>query len=104
MDLNLVVLSGTLAASPELRVLENESRLIRYLVAVRSRGRLDVLPVISWEVPDRGLDAHPGQRLWVTATLQRRFWEQEEGRRSRLEVIAHGITVRPPDGDRGAPG
>ena len=36
MDLNLVVLSGRLAAPPELRVFESGRRFARYLVTVRS--------------------------------------------------------------------
>lgn len=98
MDLNLVVMSGRLAAPPELRVFESGARLVRYLVTVCTdapRRRVDVLPVTRWEPPDDVLLPEVGQRVWVAGTVQRRFWSNPEGRRSRLEVVAEQITVRP---------
>jgi single-stranded DNA-binding protein len=110
MNMNLVVLGGKLAAPPELREFESGSSLIRCLVTVRSeapRRRVDVVPVTLWDpAPDEPLAAAaPGRRIWVTGMVQRRFWEAAEGRRSRLEVVAHHIElpsedVTPP-GDQG---
>lgn len=102
MDLNLVVLAGKLAASPELRTFDSGSRLIRYLVTVRSdepRKRVDVVPVTLWDPPDDLLEAdlQPGRGVWVTGTVQRRFWEAPDGRRSRLEVIAEQVCLRDED-------
>lgn len=102
MDLNLVVLSGKLATTPELRAYESGSRLIRYLVTVRSdepRRRVDVVPVTLWDPPE-DLAANlpdPGRHVWVTGMVQRRFWAAEEGRRSRLEVVAHQVEVKDPE-------
>jgi hypothetical protein len=31
--------------------------------------------------------------------VQRRFWEAPEGRRSRLEVVAHQVDIKPPEED-----
>ncbi len=100
MDCNLVVLSGKLAAVPELRVFESGSRLVRYLVTVRSdapRRRVDVVPVTWWDPPDAVADElpEPGREMWVTGMVQRRFWETEEGRRSRLEVVAYQVEAKP---------
>jgi len=97
MDHNITVLSGRLAAPPEIRQFESGARLGRYLITVRSeepRRRVDVIPVTLWDPPDDLLDAEPapGTRLWVVASLQRRFWSAEEGRRSRLEVVADVVT------------
>jgi single-strand DNA-binding protein len=96
MDFNLVVLSGRLAAPPELRVFDSGVRLARYLVTVRSnepRRRVDVVPVTQWEPCD-----HPeplvGQRIWVAGSVQRRFWSNPDGRRSRLEVVAERVMLR----------
>lgn len=102
MDLNLVVLSGRLAAPPELRVFESGLRLIRYLVTVRSdepRRRVDVVPVTQWDPPARVLEADPqvGSRIWVAGTIQRRFWSNPDGRRSRLEIVAEQIATRSED-------
>ena len=100
MDFNLVVLSGRLAAPPELRVFESGLRLVRYLITVRTdepRRRVDVLPVTRWEPPDDDLVPEPevGQQLSVAGSVQRRFWSNPGGRRSRLEVVAEHVALRP---------
>lgn len=104
MDFNLVVLSGRLAAPPELRVFESGLRLVRYLITVRTdepRRRVDVVPVTQWEPPDDDLAPAPraGQRVWAAGSVQRRFWSNPEGRRSRLEIVAEQIQLRPGEGD-----
>jgi single-stranded DNA-binding protein len=98
LDLNLVVLCGRLASDPEQRFFDSGSRLIRYLVVTRAdhpRRRLDVVPVTFWDPPD-DLWAEPGEkemRLWACGSVQRRFWESPDGRRSRLEVVAESVVV-----------
>ncbi len=99
MDLNLVVIAGRLAAPPELRTFDSGSTLIRLLVTVRREEptpRLDVVPVTVWE-PDGDLLDEPiavGRRIWVAGSIQRRFWDAPDGRRSRLEIIADQVHVR----------
>lgn len=105
MDLNLVVLSGRLAAPPELRTFDSGARLVRYLVTCRSaepRQRVDVLPVTLWDPPSLAEQASlpPGTPIWVAGTAQRRFWSEEDGRRSRLEIIADQVCQRPPEQGR----
>lgn len=98
MDFNLTVLCGHLAAPPEIRSFESGSRLIRYLLTVRSerpRRRVDVLPVTLWDPSDDMTGLSTGSRLWVVGTVQRRFWDGAQGRRSRLEIIAEQVAVRP---------
>jgi single-stranded DNA-binding protein len=99
MDLNLVVLCGRLAAPVEIRAFEGGSRLARYLVTVRSEEprRVDVLPVTLWDPPEALVDANPapGRALWVAGSVQRRFWSGAEGRRSRVEVVAEQVCLRP---------
>jgi single-stranded DNA-binding protein len=93
MDLNLVVLCGRLATDAEVRVFDSGTRLIRYLVTVRTdhpRSRVDVIPVTLWDPPDE-LVEDPGEktsRIWACGSVQKRFWESPDGRRSRLEVVA----------------
>lgn len=104
MDFNVVVLSGSLAAPPELRVFESGLRLVRYLITVRTdepRRRVDVVPVTQWEPPDDDLVPAPqaGQRIWAAGSVQRRFWSHPEGRRSRLEIVAEHIQLRPGESD-----
>ena len=98
MDLNLAVLAGRLTATADLRVLDSGARLLRLLVAVRSeepQKRLDVVPVVWWEPDDETLANPPaaGERLWITGSIQRRFWDAPDGRRSRLEIVAQHVTV-----------
>jgi single-stranded DNA-binding protein len=49
-----------------------------------------------WDPADELIDAQPapGCRVWVAGSIQRRFWSGEEGRRSRLELIADQVCVR----------
>lgn len=104
MDLNLVVLCGRLAAPVEVRQFESGTQMVRVLVTVRSEEprRVDVIPVCQWDPDPESLetlrDAAPGTRLWVAGSTQRRFWDGSEGRRSRLEVVADQICVRPAEG------
>ena len=103
MDLNLIVLCGRLAAEPEVRVFDSGTRLIRYLVTVRSefpRKRVDVIPVTLWDPSDDVWEESPerGRRIWVCGSVQRRFWESEEGRRSRIEVVAEQVNLRDVEG------
>ena len=102
MDLNVVVLSGRLAAPAELRVFDSGTRLARFLVSVRSdepRRRVDVIPVSFWDPSPELLDEapEPGRAMWVAGTVQRRFWQANDGRRSRVEVVAHDVQFRDPD-------
>jgi len=104
MDLNLVVLAGRLAAPPEIRTFESGARMVRYLMTVRSeepRRRVDVVPVSDWNpgAVDSARRAHVGRRLWVAGGVQRRFWDADTGRRSRLEIIAHQVEFRGEDED-----
>jgi single-strand DNA-binding protein len=99
MDLNLVVLAGRLAAPPEYRTFESGSVYGRFLVTVRSddpRSRVDVVPVTMWDPPQELIDSDmaPGHRVWVSGSVQRRFWSEEDSRRSRIEVVAEQVCPR----------
>jgi single-stranded DNA-binding protein len=104
MDFNFVVLAGRLAAQPELRVLESGATLMRLLVTVATtepRSRLDVIPVVQWnpdphDIPDEELR---GRGVWVVGAAQRRFWSADDGRHSRIEIVAHVVEFRPENDD-----
>lgn len=98
MDLNLVVLCGRLASEGELREFESGTRLLRLLISVRTeepRRRVDVVPVTVWDPDEDLVEAtnDRGIRLWVVGAVQRRFWEDPNGNRSRLEIVAQQVTV-----------
>ena len=101
MDINVVVISGRLATTPEVRSFDSGARLIRYLVTTRSeapRRRIDVLPVTLWNPDDDVIaEAAVGQGVWIAGSVQRRFWAAAEGRRSRLEVVAQSVELHGPD-------
>jgi len=102
MDLNLIVLCGRLAVDGELRVFDSGARLIRYLITVRTdypRKRVDVVPVTFWDPPDELVDdpGDKGARIWVCGSVQRRFWESSDGRRSRIEVVAEQVNLKDVD-------
>lgn len=102
MDLNLIVLCGRLATDGELRVFDSGTRLIRYLVTTRGeypRRRVDVIPVTLWDPADDLVDqpGRKGDRVWVCGSVQRRFWESPDGRRSRVEVVAEQVNFRDVD-------
>ena len=99
MDLNLIVLAGRIAAEPEIRTFESGASLMRLLVTVRSdepRRRLDVIPVVQWNPESGDLPDGPlrGRPVWIAGAVQRRFWSVGDGRESRIEIVAHEITVR----------
>lgn len=103
-NLNLMVVSGRLAAPPEIREFENGSRLARYLVTVRTEEptrRVDVLPITLWDPQDELIDAdpQPGMGVWAAGSVQRRFWSGSDGRRSRIELVADQVCLRPPEDD-----
>lgn len=97
MDLNVVVVSGQLAASPEIRVFAGGATLVRYLVTTRTEEparRIDVVPVVLWNPDEDATRYERGDRVWIAASVQRRFWSDDRGSRSRIEVVAHHVEHR----------
>jgi single-stranded DNA-binding protein len=98
MDLNLIVLCGRLAVDGELRTFDSGAQLVRYLVTTRvdyPRKRVDVIPVTVWDPLPELVDepGYKGERIWVCGSVQRRYWESPDGRRSRVEVVAEQVKV-----------
>ena len=96
--MNLIVLAGRVAAEPEIRTFESEATLVKLLISVRQeepRPRIDVIPVVMWNPDlDKVATWTRGERLWVAGSVQRRFWSTDrEGRQSRVEIVAHEITL-----------
>lgn len=95
-DLSLTLLRGRLASAPERRAFESGASLLRLLVTVRTsapRRRIDVIPVTLWDPGDELPAFEAGDRVWVVGSVQRRFWDGPEGRRSKLEVVADSVAL-----------
>lgn len=97
MDLNLVILCGRLATNAEVRQMEAGSTLLQLLITVQREHphrRTEVIPVSVWNPPDELIEALPqaGERIWVSGAVQRRYWQQPNGGRSRIEVVADSVT------------
>ena len=100
MDLNVVVIAGRLAAAPEVRIFDGGATLVRYLVTTRSeapRRRIDVIPVVLWDADEKASALERGDGVWVAGSVQRRFWSDDQNRRSRVEVVAHHVQKREAD-------
>jgi single-stranded DNA-binding protein len=108
MDVNLFVVAGKVAAPPEIREYDSGSTMVRVLVTTRTdtpRRRVDVVPIVRWMDDDRDRvdrlrDLRVGQHVWVTGSIQRRFWQSQDGRSSRLEVVAAHIETRDIEGEK----
>lgn len=105
-DHNAIRLEGRLSAAPQVKDLRSGEQLVLLKVVVRRPDprRADSLPVVVGPPPGRGRRRAPDQagrrtvalaarlaqddRVEVTGTLQRHFWDAEGGRRSRLQVRA----------------
>lgn len=99
MDLNLVVIAGTLAAPPDIRTFDSGTTRAHLLVTVRTTEpthRVDVLKLTMWDTADgwdklEGLDR--GDRVHCVGAVQRKFWADEDGRRSKHEVIVAHLSI-----------
>ena len=94
MDLNVTVLAGRLASTPEVREFNSGTTMTRLLVMVHTeqpRKRIDVVPVTCWDMDLPDLTV--GDRVWVAGAVQRKFWsDQNTGRVNRIEVVANKVT------------
>lgn len=98
MDLNLVVVCGSLVTDPEIRSISDSVSLRMLIKTTRHlpNRRIDVLPVTLWNPAEELLDELPraNDRIWTVGSLQRRFWQEPAQARSRLEIVAEQVTVQ----------
>jgi single-stranded DNA-binding protein len=91
-DANLVLLVGRLAGPVERRRHPTAGiDSARFEVAVRSPGpppRVDVLPVVWWDPPADFEDTVVGTLVQVAGGVRRRFRATDDGRTSRLDLVA----------------
>ena len=95
-DRNVVELVGRMATAPDIRTFASGTSLARLLVTVRThedRPRTDVVPVTVWDPDGSVQGAERGDGVTIGGTVQRRFWTDDTGRRSRIEVVASSVEV-----------
>lgn len=97
MDLNLFVVCGRLATTPDYRAGDTGTPTLHMLVIVRSDstpGRHDVLPVVVPDPPDHlvGGDLVAGSRVWAAGELTRPLGDRGAGARGRLALVADHVT------------
>ncbi len=94
--MNHVMLRGQLAADVETRETDGGQLVARMLVTVREENprRIDVVPVTVFVSDDDIVDATIGMEATVLGKVQRRFWDADGGRRSRIEIVAEAVMLR----------
>jgi single-strand DNA-binding protein len=101
MDLNLVAITGRLAADPELHSTGNGTDVTTLRIAVgrmkrqgEQRAGADFLDVVVWgeQAKHAGRYLSKGRRVAIKGRLQQRTWTTPEGaKRSRLQVVADQV-------------
>ena len=102
----MVVLGGRVLTH-EVTAFDTGSQVVRYTITVRveePRPRVDVIQVNLWVregdeepyLPDRG------ERVLVVGSVQRRFWQAPDGRRSKMEIHADEVARWVRNGPRSA--
>ena len=95
--MNMVALVGNLASEPQLRQTGNGRAVCTFRVAVSRVGgeQADFFTVVAWErqaeVCQEFLTL--GRRVGIEGRLHHSTWEAAEGRRSKVEVVAHRVEL-----------
>ena len=101
MDLNIVAVTGRLAADPELHSTGNGTDVTTLRIAVgrmkrqgEQRADADFVDVVVWgeQAKHAGRYLAKGRRVAIKGRLQQRTWTTPEGaNRSRLQVVADQV-------------
>ncbi|GIU93406.1 MAG: hypothetical protein KatS3mg011_2312 [Acidimicrobiia bacterium] len=90
-DVNLVVLVGRIAVPILPRSGGSDGRML--LLVRQPDSRVDVLPVVLGPDTEDVGTPPPGTRVMVAGRLSRRFGGEPGGPRSRLEILATGVSL-----------
>jgi single-strand DNA-binding protein len=101
MDLNIVAITGRLAADPELHSTGNGTDVTTLRIAVgrmkrqgEQRAGADFVDVVVWgeQAKHAGRYLAKGRRVAIKGRLQQRTWTTPDGaKRSRLQVVADQV-------------
>ncbi|MCW2949349.1 MAG: hypothetical protein JWN41_362 [Thermoleophilia bacterium] len=108
--MNIVALVGNLASEPELRHTSGGRAVCTFRLAVSrvSGEQADFFTVVAWERQAEICHEYLnlGRRVAVEGRMHHSTWESEDGRRSKVEVVAHRVELlgtRPRRDDDSAP-
>jgi single-stranded DNA-binding protein len=96
MDLNIVIVSGRLAATPETIMHDSGSTMTRLLVVTNQtepNRRVDVIPVTVWDDAERLESLKATDRVHVVGSVHRFWGSGVDGRRNRLEIVANHVEL-----------
>lgn len=95
--MNIVALVGNLATDPELRHTGGGTAVCTFRLAVSRPGgeQADFFTVVAWERQAEVCAQYlsVGRRVAVDGRLHHSTWEAEDGRRSKVEVVAHRVEM-----------
>ena len=95
--MNVTVLVGNLATDPELRHTSGGRAVCTFRLAVSRPGgsEADFFTVVAWERQAEVCKEYLtiGRRVAVEGRLHHSTWEVEDGKRSKVEVIAHRVEM-----------
>lgn len=96
-QLNSVILMGNLTAAPTLRQTDGGKDVANFSIAVSGRGERPTtyVDVTAWNQPARFIaeKASKGALVAVEGRLELQSWEGEQGKRSKLVVVADNVQL-----------
>ena len=95
--MNLVALIGNLAADPEMRYTTSGRAVCTFRLAISRPGgeQADFFTVVAWERQAEICKEYleKGRRVGIEGRLHYSTWEVEDGKRSKVEIVAHRVQL-----------
>lgn len=95
--MNMVAIIGNVASEPELRETASGRKVCSFRLAVSRPGgdEADFFTIVAWERQAEVCAEYlsVGRRVGVEGRLHHSTWETEDGKRSKVEVVAHRVQM-----------
>lgn len=95
--MNLVAMIGNVASAPELRYTASGRAVCSFRLAVSRAGsdNADFFTVVAWERQAEVCSEYlsTGRRVGVEGRLHHSTWDADDGKRSKVEVVAHRVQL-----------
>lgn len=96
-QLNSVILMGNLTAAPTIRQTDGGKDVANFTVAISGRGDRPTtyVDITAWNQPARFIaeNASKGALVAVEGRLELQSWEGDQGKRSKLVVVADNVQL-----------